>query len=38
MMCETRAFTSTMSPALASFLSSLMRGLTAVAMSLSPDC
>src|SRR5690348_7133075 len=32
--CATSAFTSTMSPFLASFLSSLMRGLTAGAMSL----
>jgi hypothetical protein len=32
MMWATSAFTSTMSPFLASFLSSLMRGLTAVAM------
>src|ERR1044072_1450756 len=35
MMCATSAFTSTMSPFLASFLSSLMRGLTAVAMIVS---
>ena len=33
MTCETSAFTSTMSPFLASFLSSLMRGLTAIGVS-----
>src|SRR5947208_6556736 len=38
MTCDTSAFTSTRSPFLASFLSSLMRGLAAIVVSWNKDC